>query len=247
MALDTIDDVLVELDLILERAENEGTRDGYFAALYRKVTARVKSGIEAGEFEDGPRMERLDVAFARRYLDAHTAWLQDGAPTASWALALGRTRTWRPIVLQHLLGGINAHINLDLGIAAAEVAGDDLNALRADFEAINGVLAELTGGVKEELGQIWPALPLLDRVVGSVDDRIIEFSMSRARDAAWDFAQQLASAPRDDWPDLIVRRDEEVTRLAQLNYSPGLTLSLTMLLVRVTEHGNPAEIIRILR
>lgn len=247
MPVDTIDDVLVELDLILKRAESEGTRDGYFAALYRKVTARVKLGIERGEFEDGPRMERLDVCFARRYLAARTAWLEQGAPTACWAEAFNKTRAWRPIVLQHLLGGINAHINLDLGIAAAEVAGDDLDALRTDFEAINSVLAELTGGVKDELGQIWPALPLLDRVVGSVDDRIIEFSMSRARDAAWDFAQQLASAPRDDWPDRIVRRDEEVTRLAQLNYAPGLTLSLTMLLVRVTEHGKPSEIIRILR
>ena len=27
---------------------------------------------------------------------------------------------WRPIVLQHLLLGINAHINLDLGVTASE-------------------------------------------------------------------------------------------------------------------------------
>ena len=32
--VETIDDVLVELDRILKRAESDGTRDGYFAALY---------------------------------------------------------------------------------------------------------------------------------------------------------------------------------------------------------------------
>ena len=66
----TIDDVLADLDVILEKSLAAPSRLGYFAALYRKVTAKVKEGIESGFFDDGPRMEQLDVVFASRYLDA---------------------------------------------------------------------------------------------------------------------------------------------------------------------------------
>ncbi|MGB1277620.1 MAG: DUF5995 family protein, partial [Nannocystaceae bacterium] len=55
----TIDDVLEALDDILVDARRDKSRNGYFAALYRKVTVRVKQGIEAGEYDDGPRMAAL--------------------------------------------------------------------------------------------------------------------------------------------------------------------------------------------
>jgi hypothetical protein len=70
----TIDQVLVRLEAIISDSIKTGNRAGYFAALYHKVTASVKEGIVNGRFEDGSRMERLDVIFANRYLDAYTAW-----------------------------------------------------------------------------------------------------------------------------------------------------------------------------
>lgn len=57
---------------------------------------------------------------------------------------------WRPLILQHLLLGINAHINLDLGIAAAQTSpGDDLPDLRNDFVEINRVLVRQVDGIRE--------------------------------------------------------------------------------------------------
>jgi hypothetical protein len=70
MTPQTIDEVLMELDKIILRARNERDRLGFFATLYRNVTRNVKQGIAAGLFEDGPRMEKLDVTFANRYLAA---------------------------------------------------------------------------------------------------------------------------------------------------------------------------------
>ena len=66
----TIDEVIEHLDDVIALARSEKSRLGYFAVLYRNVTIKVKEGILAGSFEDGARMERLDVAFANRYLDA---------------------------------------------------------------------------------------------------------------------------------------------------------------------------------
>ena len=41
-AFATIDDVIVQLDFIIDTARRRGSADGYFAALYRRVTETVK-------------------------------------------------------------------------------------------------------------------------------------------------------------------------------------------------------------
>ena len=66
----TIDEVISALDDILAISKVKKSRAGYFAALYRKVTLAVKNGIASGIYEDGKRMEKLDVIFANRYLAA---------------------------------------------------------------------------------------------------------------------------------------------------------------------------------
>ncbi|HTI94128.1 MAG TPA: DUF5995 family protein, partial [Puia sp.] len=68
MKATTIDEVLSQLSGIIAESRQAGDRCGFFAALYYKVTAKVKEGIEKGQFEDGARMEKLDVLFANRYL-----------------------------------------------------------------------------------------------------------------------------------------------------------------------------------
>src|SRR5688572_30447251 len=122
---ETIDEVLTHLDVIVAQASQERGRAGYFAALYRGVTARVRDGINRGDFEDGERMARLDVAFANRYLEALHRF-RAGEPTSKcWQIAFTSAARWRPIVLQHLLLGMNAHINLDLGVSAAAVSRNE--------------------------------------------------------------------------------------------------------------------------
>lgn len=128
----TIDDVIQQLTAIVEWSKQNNARMGYFAALYRKVTIQVKKGIQENYFDNGPRMERLDVIFANRYIQACYQYQTGQTPTQSWVRAFNATQHWWPIVLQHLLLGMNAHINLDLGIAAAEtVAPEDYRISRA--------------------------------------------------------------------------------------------------------------------
>ena len=74
MPVNTIDEVIAALDAIIQRAWEEHSRIGYFAALYRRVTRAVSDGISQNQFSDGPLMERLDVVFASRYLDALAAY-----------------------------------------------------------------------------------------------------------------------------------------------------------------------------
>jgi len=142
--MNTIDEVIRELDAIIAKTQQNDNPLGYFAALYRKVTIKVKEGIEAHYFEDGSRMEQLDVVFASRYINAYHAQEKEEPVTKSWKLAFEKGKKYWPTALQHLLVGMNAHINLDLGIAAAEISnGHDIKQLKGDFDKINTILSEL--------------------------------------------------------------------------------------------------------
>src|SRR6478609_6505638 len=103
----SIDDVIKELEHIIQSSVETNTRLGYFAALYLKVTVRVKEGIANGEFENASRMEKFDVLFASRYLDAVKQWHASGKPSAPWEVAFDTTRRFFPLILQHLLLGMN--------------------------------------------------------------------------------------------------------------------------------------------
>src|SRR6266508_5418425 len=158
---DTIEAVLEALDGIIARALDWGSRVGYFAAIYRNVTAKVAEGIASGFFDDCERMERFDVTFADRYLAALAGFEHGGKPAWSWERAFGAAAASRPIILQHLLVGINAHVNLDLGIAAAATApGPALPGLRRDFDRINEILGALIAGVESDLAEVSPWMGL---------------------------------------------------------------------------------------
>lgn len=160
----TIDEVIQRLTRIVEDAKAKELRLGYFAVLYREVTISVKDHIEkGGYFDDNARMEKFDVNFANRYLTAYDQMQSGLKPTRCWDFAFQVTQQWWPITLQHLLLGINAHINLDLGIAALETVGPQgLPPLRGDFDRINALLADLVGDVEEKLAAVWPPLRWLN-------------------------------------------------------------------------------------
>lgn len=243
-----IDEVIQELDKIVDWARGEKSRLGYFAALYRKVTLKVKEGVAEGFFDDGERMERLDVAFANRYLDAFERYQNNRVVTRSWQIAFDAAKHWWPIVLQHLLLGMNAHINLDLGIAAARTSpGDAVHDLKNDFNKINEILAALVDGVERELAHIWPILGLLDRIAGRTDEAVINFSMEKARDHAWKVAVGLASVAEEDQMSAIDDLDKEMAALGRKVRNPGLIIGSVTRTVRLGERGTIPQIIDILR
>lgn len=248
MAAQTIDEVIQRLDEIIDRSYWQKSRLGYFAALYRKVTLNVKKGIQSGFFEDGERMERLDVIFANRYLDAFEQYHSKGILTRSWQLAFEASKHFWPIVLQHLFLGMNAHINLDLGIAAAATSpGDTIFGLEEDFKKINSILASMVDEVELKLAHIWPILKLLDRIGGRTDETLINFSIERARDQAWRLARDLAPLGQTDQLSRIAGLDQNIVMLARKIRNPGLIAGATARIIRLGERGSIPQIIDILR
>jgi hypothetical protein len=232
--METIEDVLIRMDQIVTDCKNQQSRIGYFAILYRQVTRRVRDGILAGEFEDNPRMEQLDVHFAKRFLDAYTLWNAGQAPTESWKLVFDTSKNSGHLVLQHLFLGINAHINLDLGIAASETMSPQaLAGIQGDFNRINALLAELVDGVKSNISVISPIFGWLIPLAKGRDELLIDFSIQVARNGAWKYAGEYHTDANKDFQ--IINRDKNISKLAQKLISPGKFLAFLVKIVSFAE------------
>jgi hypothetical protein len=243
-----IDEVITCLDQIIARFSLEHSRLGFFATLYRDVTIQVRQGITSGRFENGPRMERLDVIFANRYFDALNRHWAGEKPTFSWHVAFQAAHKRRPIILQHLLLGMNAHINLDLAIAAVEIApGDELASLKRDFMEITVLLDEMIRDVQKRVEQVSPWIRILDHLGGRTDEKICAFAIGTARDLAWSTAEHLARLGPEDFEREVGKHDRIVEALGEEIRSPGWPLNLGLHAIRIREALSIDKVIAILR
>ena len=235
----TIDEVIQILNTIIAETKKEGSTLGYFAVLYCKVTQKVKEGIANGDFEDGPRMERLDVVFANRYIKAYYEYKNNQKPSQCWEIAFKKSDDFWLIMMQHLLLGMNAHINYDLGIAAAEVCpGNAIHGLKKDFNTINTILSSLVGNVEKALSDIWPTLKWILKKTNKVDTFLVDFSMQMARDGAWKFATEIAPMNPSQLAIALRNRDAKITETAKLVTNPGFVASSLFKIIRLSELGS---------
>ena len=248
MLAHTFDDVVVQLKDIIDWAQSAPSRLGYFPALYRKMTLRVQAAIAGGAFDDNARMAHVGVVFANRYLAAFDHYRRGHSPTRAWALSFQAAQQRWPIVSQHLLLGMNAHINLDLGIAMARsVSREHLTQAQNDFNKINDILAALVDEVQEELTAIWPCYAVLDWLPDRHDEALINFSLQKARDQAWRVAERLISLPEMEQDSVIEGLDVAVATFGHVVLHPGLLLSAALKIVRCGERGTIPAIIDILK
>ena len=238
----TIDEVIQLLDEIIEISKLEQSAIGLFTMLYREVTVRIKEGIENDSFQNGERMEKLDIIFANRYLKAYYQYKAKEKPSECWEFSFQQAETFWPIVVQHLLLGINAHVNLDLGIASAQVSTiENIGDLKSDFDQINAILSNLVASVETCLIKIWPTLTIILKLSGKIDNFFIDFSMETARDGAWKFANEFVALPENQIEACIQLRDERITEIARLVSNPGYFVSAVFKFIRLFEKGTVAQ------
>jgi len=246
--LNSIEAVIESLNTITEQSIVEQSPEGYFSALYGRVTKEVRDAIHRGEFEDNDRMEKLDIVFASRYLDAYRSVKETGELTRSWKVAFEQSSIPKLIVLQHLLLGMNAHINLDLGIAASEVT-DRVGALslKNDFFKINDILGNMIEDTQKRLTYIFGPLGLVDNLLGSLDERLSLFSITYARDKAWNQTLELLLSDPEKKNALIQERDANVSDFAlQLIRPKKASIRWLLWMIRVLERKDTATRIRLL-
>src|SRR6476620_5145670 len=157
----TVEDVIATFDEVIDWAIEAYTPIGYFAVIYRQATVAIYDAIKQGKFTDSERMVQFQLTFARRYFTALNAYNGYGnfeMPTHVWAQSFRANAKNEPIVFQHLLVGLNAHMNLDLGVAAAKVGRGSMPSLRKDFNVVNTVLGYQVEGVLDKVAMISPVI-----------------------------------------------------------------------------------------
>ena len=245
-----IQDVLARLAAVRADAIRRRSRVGYFAAVYVRITERVQAAIESRTFSDGKWIERLDVAFATRYLDALHQY-QSAAPGAapnSWDFAFRAATRRTPIILQHILLGINAHVNFDLGIATAGVVAnfDELQTRQADFNKINQCAADEVRDLSSRLGAASPIIGAFGFFNGgAANDRYANFGIDESREQAWLAAELLTSLPHGQVAEQERVLDRNATAVARLILNPpGAIPELALRLVRATELHSVRSVIK---
>lgn len=233
----SIQEVVFSLEKVVETAKTNNEPHGYFAVLYLQMTKAVQQGIISQQFENGLRMEKLDVIFAGRYLDALEAWKNGKTCTKSWQKAFDAAKADKISVIQHLLCGINAHINLDLAIAAAQtMEGQDIQHLKKDFEMINAIIGGLVDVVQDRMSNLsWP-MRFLDHIGKNNDEAIANFSIGVARKASWQNAINLSKL-NGNTISYIEKLDSTTELLADGIIKPGFFANLILKPVKWFEKG----------
>ncbi|WP_028050618.1 DUF5995 family protein [Cellulomonas sp. URHD0024] len=161
---------------------------GVFLDVYRRVTALVALRVMDSTFHDPAFTEALDIEFADLFLDVPEDVAAKRTVSKAWAPLVERRAVRGILPIQFALAGMNAHINHDLALAvvatcaARDVAPDD-GSIHRDFEKVNAVLAEVVRPIRDSF--LDEAIVKHGAAVEPLADLVSNFSIDKARDAAW--------------------------------------------------------------
>jgi hypothetical protein len=158
---------------------------GVFNAVYLRVTEMVLDRLgTGGVFADSAFMGELDVRFAGLWFAAYDA--TDGDQPRAWAPLFERRATPGVLPIQFALAGMNAHIEHDLPLAVIRTCrarGLRPSQVRADYEAVSGLLAEVEADIRKtfltDLGRE------VDDQLDPVAHLVSAWNIDKARDVAW--------------------------------------------------------------
>jgi Family of unknown function (DUF5995) len=248
---ETIDDVVRNIDQIIDWSIKAESHLGYFAVLYKRTTLAIRDAVNEGVFDDGPRMEQLDLTFARRYFSALNGYFHrddDQGLTLPWEVPFVGDQNRQAIILQHMMAGLNAHITFDLGLAVLTVAGNSLDSIEADFNRVNALLCSQIPGTLDVVQRLSPELRWA-RLLIPDEVGILKRMLMKLRKSAWLFAIDMAMHP-DTAMQKQVHQSAWTSVLGAWYLQPTLRLTPIPLLVRIIakrESRNVAANIRALQ
>ena len=207
--------------------EEAGDGRSVFLSCYALMTENMLASLEAGRFRDDAWVDRLLHRFADYYFDALTCYDCGDDPTPEVWRQVHEASRRRPLhVLQHLLMGMNAHINYDLVLTLDELLrpewitlDEDHRELRlADHREVNAVIAETIDEVQDTVVERYePLMDLADRLLGRWDERLLAGLVTHWREEVWKRALRLLGDPEPEGREARVRAlERDVLRRGEL-------------------------------
>ncbi|MDQ1473872.1 MAG: hypothetical protein QOJ99_5352 [Bryobacterales bacterium] len=193
--LNTIPGVIAAFEAI-DRALPESDGLKWFNQLYLNVTRAVDQSISGLHWNNTAWLARLDVLFARLYLNALRASLTPGQTAPGcWQVMYGARSDARLARIQFAFAGMNAHIDHDLSVAVVETCAEfgivpvHRSPEYRDYTQVNQILDSMIDATKRQLmvGLLGNSLPC----IGRVEDLAGGFGILAAREIAWTNAELL--------------------------------------------------------
>jgi len=190
----SIAEVLQALNTI-EGACADGDGLKWFNWLYLQVTEAVDTRVASGGFANSAWLAELDVQFARLYLAAAKSILSGGSAPGCWQILFDRRGQTAIARVQFALAGINAHINHDLPqaiVSTCQALATPPQHGTAQYADYTGVNTTLDGIIQSAMKTLHVRL-LGDDLppVSRLDETLAAWSVSAAREAAWNNAELL--------------------------------------------------------
>lgn len=206
------------MDRMVREWEYCADRRAAFLRCYMMMTVNTLQAIDTREFRDPTWVERLLHRFAEYYFEALDAF-EEGAELSPpvWRFAHETARQENRWVIQHLLLGVNAHINFDLVLTLEELLRDEWPKLETarreqryeDYCHVNAIIARTIDDVQDDV--IRPSMPVMgvvDGLMGRLDEFLISRFITGWRDEVWKRAVALVETTDTDQRNSSVQRLE---------------------------------------
>lgn len=231
-----IESTLTKLDKIIASCEKSRNRNGYFAAFYKSISIKIRGAVEKGEFEDNQRMTEFIRVFANFYLEAYEKYHNNTLEVDSpWFYAFENGKKKHTIV-QHLLLGVNAHVNSDLPNTCVAVApGKEVINLSKDYFKINQILSDAVVQLEKDIFFLSPVLGILARMIPKLERKLLNFSVSVARSKSWECACILAMSDAKGKAEVRKSNKAMTREICDRILNPGLFANIVVFFIMITE------------
>ncbi len=209
VAMEDKDQVLARMDDLLQAWEAAKDRRLIFLSCYRMMTQNIIAATAAGEFEDPAWVTSLMEHFAGYYFTAVDEYETDPKrPPTAWQIAFSTSNNPKAHVLQHLVLGVNAHINYDLVLALTGILSPEWENLTEeqrqmryrDHCRVNDVIYKTIDPVQNQIiDRYEPIWGVVGTLLGPIDEWMTELMISDWREEVWKHAMQMVEeAPQHD-------------------------------------------------
>jgi hypothetical protein len=205
--------MLARMQSQVERWEASFDRRAIFLACYAVMTRNMLNSINSGIFNDPSWVGKLLGRFAEYYFEALETY-QNGNPRLPlvWRETFNAALNPRILPVQHLILGVNAHINYDLVLTLVEMLRNEWPALNRegrslrylDHCTINRIIARSIDEVQDEILERYsPEMDLVDKAFGKLDEWAIARLISLWREQVWRRTQKWLEAESLDEQDRL--------------------------------------------
>lgn len=185
-------------------------RRAIFLECYSMMTGNMLEALDRGEFEDPVWVRDLLNHFADYYFNALTAYDAQAKDTPTiWRMTFDSRGRTGVHVLQHLILGVNAHINYDLVFVIYDILHADWSSIDPktaesryrDHCHVNQIIFDTIDCVQREVvARYSPQMDLIDRVLLRLDEWLLERLIWRWREQVWRDAVQLMACAEPEAP-----------------------------------------------